>query len=1048
MPPVIVATVALAGGLSVIPALGLTFYSALSIASVAVSAYQLITAKKPVEDSLSNKATENRLNVRHPLSSRKMVYGQARVGGTVALESTSGSSNKYLHLIVMHASHECESITDHYLDDKPVSDWDKYATLKTITVVYQNQYTRYPPDSNMQITVTDSSGSRVYLRQSISAMVSAYNGGESNSEIVTVATGKLKVTGNSANYDFDIAFQYDDEDSDTHNPKIEIVTPAYEPYRIITHLGADDQTADATCVQEVEEWDTTCRLRGIAYSYIRFTWNAEVWGHGVPRVSALVKGRKVYDYRDTTTAWTDNSALNIADFLRHKRGGNVEATEIDTQNIIDGANACDELVDLADGSQQKRYTLDGVVNLSDSPDKTINDMITSMAGSRTHTQGVYKIFAGIFTDPVKILTVDELAGNLRVRAKASAVDSYNAVKGLFVDADSDYLPTEFPAVTNDYYEELDYGGSDPFVAGANRKYIDVDFPFTTNSIRSQRLAKIMLEQSRQGITVEWVGNLSNLDLECMDTVRLKIDALGWSTIANNTLITEGGDTLITEGGDTLVTEASAGKIFKVRSWEINSNGGVDMTLTEEASGIYDWNLGEETTFDLAPNSNLPDPFTVDPPTSFFHDSGDERLLIGKDGTIITRWYLSFTPPSNSFIVGYDIQWRVKGVSDWTGGQSAVPEYYVIGVVDGLEYEVRARSVNSLGIKSDWLEGSHTVLGKLDPPPDVNKFLVSTQADGTRVFTWTLNDPPADLAGYKVRYIIGGSGTWETMIALHDGVLTSSPFETNLISAGLHTIAIKAVDTTGNESVNAKVISFTLPDPRFGGAIQHADFKDLGWNGTLTNAWISGDNDLHAKDQKSWADFAIDVIDWDNWTTWARDPFASISYEHVVIDVGTIVKFRPLVTVDAGATATVLVEEAHSDDDISYTSFATVDGSEVEARYIKIKITVTEADPINNLPTIDSAYVIISAQAISEDFEDLDTSGYEIASQAGHILLPIQNSYTIIKRVDVVLQNVGSGWTWELISKDDGGGNPQAEIKIYNGSGTLANATIDSTVRGL
>jgi hypothetical protein len=47
-----------------------------------------------------------------------------------------------------------------------------------------------------------------------------------------------------------------------------------------------------------------------------------------------------------------------------------------------------------------------------------------------------------------------------------------------------------------------------------------------------------------------------------------------------------------------------------------------------------------------------------------------------------------------------------------------------------------------------------------------------------------------------------------------------------------------------------------------------------------------------------------------------------------------------------------------------------------------------------------------------------------------------------------LQNVGAGWSWELISKTQiVNSEPAAEFKVYNSSGTLANATIDVELRG-
>ena len=50
-----------------------------------------------------------------------------------------------------------------------------------------------------------------------------------------------------------------------------------------------------------------------------------------------------------------------------------------------------------------------------------------------------------------------------------------------------------------------------------------------------------------------------------------------------------------------------------------------------------------------------------------------------------------------------------------------------------------------------------------------------------------------------------------------------------------------------------------------------------------------------------------------------------------------------------------------------------------------------------------------------------------------------------------IQNVGAGWSWELLSKSAAAfGSPgtlAAEFKLYNGSGTLADALIDAELKG-
>ena len=77
--------------------------------------------------------------------------------------------------------------------------------------------------------------------------------------------------------------------------------------RIKKHLGADDQAADADLVSEVEDWTSDHRLRGISYLYARLEHDRDVFATGIPNIKAVIKGKKVYDPRTSTTSPTTTS---------------------------------------------------------------------------------------------------------------------------------------------------------------------------------------------------------------------------------------------------------------------------------------------------------------------------------------------------------------------------------------------------------------------------------------------------------------------------------------------------------------------------------------------------------------------------------------------------------------------------------------------------------------------------------------------------------------------------------------------------------------------
>jgi hypothetical protein len=140
-------------------------------------------------------------------------------------------------------------------------------------------------------------------------------------------------------------------------------TGKYAGYvRVQKKLGTDTQTAFADLITEAsDKWTADHRQRGRACVYVRLTHNSDLFASGIPNITAVIKGKKVYDPRTSTTAWSANAALCLADYLTDPvRGLGVDyATRIDETDLIAAANVCDENVTLAAGGTEDRYTMNG-----------------------------------------------------------------------------------------------------------------------------------------------------------------------------------------------------------------------------------------------------------------------------------------------------------------------------------------------------------------------------------------------------------------------------------------------------------------------------------------------------------------------------------------------------------------------------------------------------------------------------------------------------------------------------------------------------------------
>jgi hypothetical protein len=109
--------------------------------------------------------------------------------------------------------------------------------------------------------------------------------------------------------------------------------------------GTEDQVASKILTASLN-WTEYHRLRGVCYLAFRFKWNASAFS-SIPDVKVILKGKKVYDPRDTVTKYTQNSSLILLDYLRNSRYGKGlpdNAFESDFASFKTSANVADTLI--------------------------------------------------------------------------------------------------------------------------------------------------------------------------------------------------------------------------------------------------------------------------------------------------------------------------------------------------------------------------------------------------------------------------------------------------------------------------------------------------------------------------------------------------------------------------------------------------------------------------------------------------------------------------------------------------------------------------------
>ena len=419
---------------------------------------------------------------------------------------------------------------------------------------------------------------------------------------------------------------------------------------------------------------------------------------------------------------------------------------------------------------QPRYTLNGTVDLGVKPSDIVDALRTAACGAVVYTQGVYKVYPAAYAAPTVTLTAADLRDTISVRAKIPRKDLFNQVRGTFVDPARGWEATDFPAVTNATYVAQDDNEEIPR---------DLELPYTTNTVRAQRLAKIALEKSRQGMVVTFPAKLTAFRLPVYDTVALTIDGFGWSS-----------------------------KVFRVLAWEFvpDGTGGVDLTLQEEAAASYAWNAGEATVVDPAPDTNFPDPFNVLAPgvpaitEEIYETSGSA----GVKSRAAAAW-----ASTDALTVSYQFEYKLAADSTYTilpltAGLSIVLEDLAPGV-----YDFRVKGINTLGASSPYAErNAFDILGLTAPPADVSGFTVVKSA-GFALAQWS---PHQDLdvqinGAVVIRHNPDTAGVvWSDSIVV--GTFPGAQVQ-GFVALATGTYMAKALDSSGNYSTNA--VSFVVTE---------------------------------------------------------------------------------------------------------------------------------------------------------------------------------------------------------------------------------------------
>jgi hypothetical protein len=765
--------------------IGTTVFGAMAQKAAAKKAKR--AAAKAREDFLNSlqDRTVTRIATEAP---HRIVYGKCKVGSDVVAILVSGQNEEYKHIVCVHAAHESEAIDEIYINGKALGPLDSEGFVTT------GDYFVSTTTQSITETFATSPFTLAHTPSSAIKVIAYGRGGLGTVSGIIPLSGEVTYTrvGNTitvtgslpAGLPVGWTFTFDHYSVTYQYP----VTNAQ--VRVKKHLGDPNDPADASLLAECgAKWKETAVLRGFTYTVIRLDLRQAEFQGGLPEINVLMRGKKLYDPRTGLTAYSANPALAIYDYLLGPFC-NVPVSDIPLDHIITAGNVCDQSQDFG-----ALYTLNGTVTADQDQGAVLDAMADAMAGGVVAT--TWEVFAGKYVAPIAALSQSDIVGSLAVTAGISDADIINGVRGQNITAENLYVATDYPPYQNAAYLASD--GKD--------KFADINYPYTDSAQRVHNLARILVEDQRNGFTVKAEFSLKAWDIHVGDRVTLTSSFLGQTD-----------------------------KVYRVTDKKYSPDSSIELTMKEDAASI--WDLADTVTLDDTPNTDLPNPFLATKLTFLTLSSGTDSLLIQQDGTIVSRIHATWNDTSGVTFYGgiVEIEWKKDTETVWrkttaTGSDTGL---YLSPVEDLAWYSVRGRAVDPyLNVKSDWTYADlHQVIGKSAPPGDVENLSI----DGS-ILTWTAVTD-LDLAGYVFRYHYGNNLDWGTASPLHNGIVTGSPYDLIALPYGSVTIMGKAVDTSGNESVTAANIFTNLGDAPVANVVEEHEFHPT-FPGTITNGTVSG-----------------------------------------------------------------------------------------------------------------------------------------------------------------------------------------------------------------
>jgi len=799
-------------------------------------------------------------------------------------------------------------------------------------------------------------------------------------------------------------------------------------------FGTDTQSS-SSLLSTLSSWGSNHTLSGVCYLAFRFLWNQDVFG-AIPQVKVKLKGKKIVTLNsslvESSETYSTNPAFCILDYLRNTRyGKGLATTDIDLQSFYDASVVCEtQVTPYSGGSDINIFDTNYALDTGRKVMENLRELVKGCRGYLPYTQGKYKLIIETTGSASITLTEDNIIGGY-VLSSPEKNSKYNRVIVSFINPDRNFQvdQAQFPPIDDSGLASADQHATMKTADGGVLLEGRFEFPTLTSPYQAEEMAEIILRRSRESLALQITADFNAYDLAIGDILGITHTSLGFSA-----------------------------KNFRVLSMTFNEDYTISLNLVEHQDSHY--TFASKTQVASTPTTTLPDPFTTIDLSEALGATPlvTDEIIEYNDGVIITKMTIILSDLSlftDSFFDYYEVEISEDGGLTYNqvgSGKNTVFE--VLNVKDDVTYNVRARYVNTAGVRSNYVSVDHTVVGQSAPPSNVQNFSINVVGDQA-VLSWdAVTD--LDLSYYVIKHSPNTTGaTWINSKNIINKI--ARPATTATVPFQTGTYLIKAEDKRGNQSIletlivsNISTVNYVFETTinehtAFSGSKSNVEVvvKDSVNHIGLTATGTLGDPNSSVPSSGTY-DFANTITLPAKFKT-KFDSTVVQTIENVaeyidtgrpnsstLIDDGTPDPFDGRTAQNSNTTLQI----ATSDDNVTFSSYQNFTTGEFEGRYFKFRALLTSADQ--------DSRTLVNTLSVTASLPERTESGADISSGTGGKVITFNNAFRLNPAITISGQNMQTGDFFTITSKS----TSAFTIEFFNSSGTSIDRTFDFQAKGV